>query len=219
MINILKIPATIQEIYNDPARERSAFLKLEIVPGEVFRIGDSMLKILCEELNQGVAFTECGRTDILPCGISRNAQIEKGRLLTTIEVLKGLKYGGTHSFASTDGLIRGIEEKIIVNFFIGLGNVISECDNCKKAFSPWPNRSCAHWPGDKNEEEKVNTYMVKEAWVMIVSTVTLKVTDYENIELLTRSHELDEIDKIKAMKEDLKRGPRILTKGAHHRFD
>ena len=116
MINILKIPATIQEIYNDPAKERSTFLKLEIVPGEVFRIDDSMLKILCEELNQGISFTECGRTDILPCGISRDAQIEKGRLLTTIEVLKGLKYGGRYSFASTDDLIRGIEEEIIVNF-------------------------------------------------------------------------------------------------------
>ena len=131
-------------------------MKLEIIPGEVFRIDDAMLKILCEELNEGISFTECGRTDILPCGISRNAQIEKGRLLTTIEVLKGLKYRGTHSFASTDGLIRGIEEKIIVNFFIGLGNVIAECDNCKKPFSPWPNQGCKHWPGDKNEEEKVN---------------------------------------------------------------
>ena len=50
MIDILKIPATIQEIYNDPAKERSAFLKLEIVPGEVFQIDDSMLEILCEEL-------------------------------------------------------------------------------------------------------------------------------------------------------------------------
>ena len=47
---------------------------------------------------------------------------------------------------------------------------------------------------------------------MIMSTVTLKVTDYENIELLTRNLELDEIDKIKAMKKDLTSGPRILTR-------
>ena len=219
MIHILKIPATIQEIYNDPARERSAFLKLEVTPAEVFGIGDSMLKILCEKLNQGIPFTECGRTDILNCGISRDAQIEKGHLLTTIEVLKRLRYGGRHSFASTDDLIRGIEEKIIGNFFVGLGNVIAECDKCKKPFSPWSNQDCKHWPGDKDEEEKVNTFTVKDAWVMIVSTVTLKVTDYENIELLTGSHELDEINKIKAMKKDLTRGPRIHTRSAHHRFD
>ena len=111
MINTLKLPAILKEVYHDPAKSESAFLELEIVPGEIFQIDDSMLKKLCDELKHGIGFTECGRTDILPCGSSRDAKIENGHLCTKIEVLKGLKFGGKHSFASTDDLIRELKKK------------------------------------------------------------------------------------------------------------
>ena len=219
MINTLKIAAILKKVCDDPTKPDFAFLKLKIVPGEIFQIDGPMLKQLCDELKQGVGLTECGRTDILPYGISQDAEIENNCLSITIKVRKGRKFGGRHSYGSTDDLIIMMEDRIVGNFFVGLGNVVCECDTCHKNLSMWSEERCDHWPGEKNKNDKVNTYTIKEGRALIVSSVALQVTDNDNIELLSLDGELDKINMRLSRKEFLSRDPRIMTRSSHHRFD
>ena len=219
MLDTFKLPAILKKIYDDPAKPNFAFLQLETVPGEIFYIDSPLLKKMCELLKQGIGLTECGRTDILPYGISLAAEIENDCLSTTIKIRKGCKFGGRHSYASTDDLIMLMEDRIVVNFFIGLGNVICDCNICQKTLSMWPNQSCAHWPGEKDKDGKANTYTIKEGCVILVSSVALQVTDNDNIELLTLYEGFDKIDMRLSKKELLSRGPRIMTRSMHNRFD
>ena len=219
MIDTLKLPTILKKVCNDPGKPNSAFLELEIVPGEIFKIDPSMLQELCDELKCGISLIECGRTNILPYGVSRDAKIENGRLSIRVEVLKGLKLGGQHSFASTDSVIKVINAGIVKHFFIGLGNVICECDKCQETLFKRDERRCGHWPGEKDKDGSVFTYTIKKALPVIVSSVTLKVRDYENIELLTQLEETSKIDRGIPMKRNLERGPRIITKSSDHRFD
>ena len=38
MIDTLKLPTILKKVCNDPGKPNSAFLELEIVPGEIFKI-------------------------------------------------------------------------------------------------------------------------------------------------------------------------------------
>lgn len=219
MIDTLKLPAILKKVYDDPAKPDSAFLDIEIVPGEIFRIDTSMLQELCDELKYGIPLIENGRTNMLPYGISRDAKIEEGCLSTRIQVLKGLQLSGQHSLTSTDGVLKLINAGIVRHFFIGLGNVKCECDECKETLFKWDKMSCQHWPGQRDKKGISFTYTVKEALVLVISSVTLKVRDYENIELLTQVEETNIADKRIAMKRNLEKRPQMITKSSHHQFD
>lgn len=184
MVNALNLAATFRKINEDSPKSDSRFLELEIVPGDIFQIDESMLKTLCNELQHGVGLTECGQIDVLPYGRSRAAKIENGRLSTTIEVLKGLKLG-RRSFASTDDVIKATEAGIIRDFSIVLVDVLCECDRCNIPLSSNYQECCEHGPGQKIEDtEDPFTYTIKEGRVLAVSAESFRITDAENIELL-----------------------------------
>ena len=221
MINTLKLAAILKKVWHHATKFNSAFLELQIAPGEIFQIDRTMLNQLCEQLKQGIGLTECGRTDLLPYGRSRDARIENGHLYTTIEILKGLKLGGRHSYGSTDDLIKVFNTGLVRDFFIGLGNVLCECNICQKPFSTYADERCVHLPGEKNEDNSFATYKIKEARAMIVSSVGVKVTDHENIEYirsLVLDKELSDFGMVSA-KEAYLKGPRIVTLSSPYRFD
>ena len=150
-----------------------------------------------------------------------DAVIEDHHLSTTIKMRKGRKFSGRHSYASTDDLIIMMEDRIVGNFFIGLCNVICECDVCQMILSMRSKERCPHSPGENDKDGKVNSYTIKEGRAVLVSSVAMQVTDYDNIELLslTLDEELDKFDRSLSKKELLSRGPRIMTRSDHHRFD
>lgn len=184
MVNALNLAATLQEFNEDSSKSDSLFLDLEIVPGDIFQIDESMLKTLCKELQHGVGLTECGQIDVLPYGRSRAAKIENGRLSTTIEVPKGLKLG-RRNFASTDDVIKAMKAGIIRDFSIVLVDVLCECNRCNIPLSSNYQECCEHGPWQKTEDtEDPFTYTIKEGRVLAVSAEPFRITDAENIELL-----------------------------------
>lgn len=184
MVNALNLAATLRKINEDSPKSDSLFLELEIVPGDIFQIDESMLNTLCDELRHGVGLTECGQIDVLPYGRSRTAKIEDGRLSTTIEVIKGLKLG-RRSFASTDDVIKATKAGIIRDFSIVLVDVLCECDRCNIPLSSNYQECCKHGPGQKSEDtEDPFTYTIKEGRALAVSAEPFRITDAENIELL-----------------------------------
>ena len=217
MINALKLAATLEKIWYHPTQSDTVFLELQIVPGEIFQINDTILNQLCEELKQGIKLTELGRTDILPYGKSLDARIENGHLSTTLKMLKGIKFGGRQSYGSTDDLIKVFNSGVVQDFFIGLGDVLCECNTCQKPLSTsYTDENCVHFPGVKDENDNVATYTIKAARAIIVSCVGIKVTDHENIEYirsLTPDKKLNELDTMFA------KGPRIMTLSNPYRFD
>ena len=198
MVDFLYIAATLQKLAEDPAKPDSAFLKLEIAKGDIFRIDSSMLQELCEELKNGVGLIECGRTeDLLPYGISRNAKIENDCLSTIIEVPKGLNLG-RHSYASTDGLIRVCAHGIVRHFSIGLVDVICQCNICNELLSSEVEGHCTHLPGQEFENGEVSKYTIKGGQPIFVSAESVPITEYENIQLLLEDWGLDGASLIEA---------------------
>ncbi len=192
MIDFLYIAATFQALSENPAKSDSVLLKLEITAGGIFRIDPSMLQPLCEELRNGVGLTECGRTeDVLPYGKSQDAKIESGRLSTTIRVPKSLKFGGQHSYASTDDFIMAFSDGMVQDFSIGLVNVICQCDICNELLSSELGGHCAHLPGQEDENGDVATYTIKEGQPIFISAEPFQLTEHENIQLLREDWGLD----------------------------
>ena len=197
MIDFLYIAATFQALSENPAKLDSVLLKLEITAGDIFRIDPSMLQALCEKLRNGVGLTECGRTeDVLPYGRSREAKIENGRLSTIIKVPKSLKFGGRHSYASTDDFIRALSDGIVRDFSIGLVNVICQCNICNELLSSELGGHCArgHLPGQELTDANgdVATYkVIKEGQPLFISAEPFQLTEYENIQLLLEDWGLD----------------------------
>lgn len=190
MVNALNLAATLRKINEDSPKSDSLFLELEIVPGDIFQIDESMLNTLCNELQDGVGLTECGQIDVLPYGRSRTAKIENGRLSTTIEVLKGLKLG-RRSFASTDDVIKATKAGIIQDFSIVLVDVLCECDCCNIPLSSNYQECCEHGPGQKTEDsEDPFTYTIKKGKALAVSAEPFRMMDNDNIQLLSQDWKL-----------------------------
>ena len=190
MVNALNLAATLRGIHDDSEKPGSLFFELEIVPGDIFQIDESMLKTLCNELQHGVGLTECRQTDVLPYGRSRAAKIKGGCLSTTIEVPKGLKLG-RRSFASTDDVIRATKAGLIQDFSIGLVDVRCECNFCGTLLSSEYEKCCEHQPGQKiGDTEEIATYTIKAGKALTVSAESFRVTDYENLQQLFQDWQL-----------------------------
>ena len=193
MINALYLAATLQALYPNSAKLNSVFLKLEIVSGDIFQLDESILQKLCKGLKDGVGLTECGRTeDVLPYGRSRDAEIKNGYLSTIIEVPRGLKFGGQHSYASTDDFIMVFSDGMVRDFSIGLFDVICECNTCNKPLYSAYDQCCEHLPGKKDaESEDIYIYKIKEGSALFISADPFPVTDNDNIQLLLEDWGLD----------------------------
>ena len=192
MIDFLYIAAAFQALSENPAKSNSVLLKLEITAGDIFQIDLSMLQALCEKLRDGVGLTECGRTeDVLPYGRSQDAKIENGRLSTIIRILKSLKFGGQHSYASTDDFIMAFSDGMVRDFSIGLINVICQCNICKELLSSELGGHCGHLPGQEDENGDVATYTIKEGQPIFISAEPFQLTEHENIQLLREAWGLD----------------------------
>ena len=211
MINSLYLKATLQAVLANSAKLDSVFLKIEIASGDIFQIDDSILQKLCQELKDGVGLTECGRTeDVLPYGVSRDAEIENGCLSTIIEVPRGLKFGGQRSYASTDDFIKVFYSGIVRDFSIGLVNVICECDTCNEPLSSHYKQCCEHFPGDKDtDSDKIYTYKIKEGRALFISAELFLVTDDDNIRLLLEDWGVDEASLMEAKINELSQSGKL----------
>jgi len=200
MISSLYLAATLQTLCTSDAKLNSVFLKLEIVSGDIFQIDDSILQKLCEDLKAGVGLTECGRTeDVLPYGRSRDAEIENGYLSTIIEVPRGLKFGGQHSYASTDDFMRVFSAGIVRDFSIGLIDVTCQCNTCNKPLYSVYEQCREHVPGEKDTaSEELYTYKIKEGSALFISADPFPVTDNDNIQLLLEEWGVDEASLMEA---------------------
>lgn len=211
MINSLYLGATLQALCTNPAKPNSVFLKLEITSEDIFQIDNSMLQKLRENLKEGVGLTECGRTeDVLPYGRSRDAEIENGHLSTIIEVPRGLKFGGQHSYASTDDFIMVFSDGIVRNFSIGLIDVTCQCNTCNKLLYNVYDQCCEHVPGEKDaESEDLYTYKIKDGSALFISADPFRVTDDDNIQLLLEDWGLDRASLIEAKIDGLSQSEKL----------
>ena len=118
---------------------------------------------------------------------------------TTIEVPRGLKFGGQRSYASTDDFIMVFSDGIVRDFSIGLVNVICECDNCNESLSSDYKQCCEHFPGEKDaDRDKIHTYKIKEGRALFISADPFPVTDEDNIQLLLEDWGVDEVSLMEA---------------------
>lgn len=192
MINLINLQATLQDVDDNTEKQDSVLLKLEITPGEIFKISPCMLKKLCKELRDGVTLTECGNTEgVLPFGISRDAQIENESLSTRIVVPRAIQFCGSRSYASTDDFIRVFKMGIIRDFCIGIVDVVCQCNTCNEPLSSKKDEPCMHLLNQQDVNSEVGTFTIEGGSPLFISAESFRVTDEENIQLLLENWGLD----------------------------
>lgn len=118
----------------------------------------STLRNFAKDAAGGVALLDShNRTGAkLGVGYSAGGRYEEengaGRAIGLFYIIPGIRFGGQHSFASTDDYIRAIEGEVIRDVSVGFYEGRWVCDLCRQ---PYVSRrsTCTHWAGEEYEIE------------------------------------------------------------------
>jgi hypothetical protein len=138
-------------------------------------MAESTLKNFAADASAGVSFLDSHNHFKLGFGQSLRGMYEENRVLADFYTVPGVRFGGGHSYESTDDFIRAVESALVRDVSVGFygGDVI--CDICGNSLLDW--QSCPHWPGveyavgDKGEQTVVATATIEDARLAEVSAV------------------------------------------------
>lgn len=119
----------------------------------------STLRNFAQGANEGVAFLDSHDGRKLPIGYSLSGTFEEqgefGRVLAEFYITPGINFGGQHSFASTDDLIRAIKTRVVRDVSVGFYGGRYICDLCHQPYyGGWmDDHYCPHIAGWEYEIE------------------------------------------------------------------
>lgn len=139
---------------------------------------ESTLRNFAGDATAGVSFLDSHDSYKLGFGQSLRGEFEKGdvnRVLADFYTVPGVRFGGKHSYESTDDFIRAVTTGLVRDVSVGFygGDII--CDICGNSLYDWAN--CPHWPGeeyavgDQGKETVVATFQITDAHLAEVSAV------------------------------------------------
>lgn len=111
---------------------------------------EATLGRFAEDARVGVAFLDSHAWGRLPIGYSVDAQVEDSedgarRVLATFYTVRGITFGGTHSYASTDDLIAAIDAGIVRDVSVGFSGGSWTCNICGNDYRDY--NACGHLAG------------------------------------------------------------------------
>ncbi|MCH8290214.1 hypothetical protein IH992_03805 [Candidatus Poribacteria bacterium] len=191
-----QLPARI--IHRDTTKQRQALVERGVLENDedafVFsaeisnnnldayftRMNESTLKNFANDAKEGVSLQDSHDTRILGYGQSFDSVLEidgdKSRVIADFYTIRGINFGGLHSYASTDDFIRAIEKKIVRDVSVGFYGGKETCDICGDPIWDWFS-DCPHLPGveypigDQGNETVICTASIIDARLSEVSVV------------------------------------------------
>ena len=140
------------------------------------RMDISTLQNFAKDASNGVMLQDSHDYRKLGYGQSFSGLFEEERVLAEFYTVPGIRFGGSHSFATTDDFIRAVETAIVRDVSVGFHGGREICDICGLSMWSW---ECPHFPGksyiitDEDGEERVvvATYTIYDARLAEVSVV------------------------------------------------
>lgn len=132
-MNFLELPCDFRRIYDSPDHEGGMLIDLDVKLESLVYIDPVIIMGMALGLRQPLPLHEragAGESLLLGKTIGSQAKTTPPSLDVTVLIPKGVKFGGTHTYASTDDLLWVIEMGVVYNFSIVLNDVICECPNC-----------------------------------------------------------------------------------------
>ncbi len=113
------------------------------------------LRNYAQQAAAGVSILDSHDSRRLGVGYSFTGEVSTGEdgatvVLSDWYTIPGLRFGGTHSFASTDDYIKAVEAKIVRKISVGFYGGRHVCDICKQNYYSW---DCPHIAGIEYEIE------------------------------------------------------------------
>ena len=150
---------------------------------------ETTLKNYVEDAKRSVMLLDSHQYTKLGYGQSIDARFEGDDVVATFEVPKGITYGGTLTFATTDDFIRAVRTSLLRDMSVGFNGGIQECNICGGDMHRYS--ECPHWPGEVYEIDKKDVMaegLIKDANLSEVSAVFDGATP--GAEILRKVHEL-----------------------------
>ena len=120
-------------------------------------MGDSTLRNFARDADNGVALLDSHDGYKLGVGYSLSGRYEEedsaGRVIVSFFIVPGLRFGGNHSFASSDDYIRAIRSGVVRDVSVGFHGGRWVCDLCKQPYFG-QGSTCNHVAGWEYELER-----------------------------------------------------------------
>jgi len=120
-------------------------------------MADSTLRNFARDAAEGVALLDSHDGYKLGVGYSAGGRYEEengdGRALGLFYIVPGIRFGGAHSFASTDDYIRAIESGTVRDVSVGFYDARWVCDLCKQPYFG-QDSNCPHIAGWEYEVDE-----------------------------------------------------------------
>ncbi len=132
----------------------------------------STLENFAGDAKRGISFLDSHDAHKLGFGQSLMGIYQDERVIADFYTVPGVKFGGQHSYQSTDDFIRALQAGLVRDVSVGFYDGDMICDLCGNSFYDYAN--CQHWPGQAYEvEEKsvVSTFAIENAHLAEVSAV------------------------------------------------
>lgn len=144
-------------------------------------MSSSTLRNFARDAAEGVSLLDSHDGRKLGVGYSAGGRFEEengvSRALGIFYIVRGLKFGGRHSYASTDDLIYAIENEVVRDVSVGFYGGRWICDLCHQPYYGY-GTACNHWAGVEYEIEvdgrlsrEICTVTIEDARLSEVSLV------------------------------------------------
>jgi hypothetical protein len=149
------------------------------------RMGQDTLTNFANDAAMGISFQDSHDTRKLGFGMSLTGMVEPLpestvttpllRALAEFYTVPGIRFGGEHSYASTDDFIRAVRTGLARDVSVGFYGGDMICDICGNSYYDWAN--CVHIPGleypigERGEETILSTFTIENAHLSEVSAV------------------------------------------------
>jgi len=141
---------------------------------------ESTLRNFASDAKEGISLQDSHNQHMLGYGQSFDSVLEidglKSRVIADFYTIRGINFGGNHSYASTDDFIRAVEKKLARDVSVGFYGGEETCDLCGDPI--WGRLTdCPHLPGvkyptgDRGNETIVCTASIIDARLSEVSVV------------------------------------------------
>ena len=159
----------------------TAEISSEALDSYYTHMAPSTLRNFARDAAKGVSLLDSHDGRKLGVGYSAGGRYEEengqGRALATFYIVRGIRFGGKHSFATTDDLIAAVENGVVRDVSVGFYGGRWICDLCHQPFYGYGS-ACHHWTGVEYEIER-DGKMVRE-----LCTVTIEDAGLSEVSLV-----------------------------------
>lgn len=142
----------------------TAEISSEALDSYFTHMSSGTLRNFARNAAEGVSLLDSHDGHKLGVGYSAGGRYEEengqGRALGIFYIVRGIRFGGKHSYASTDDLITAIENGVVRDVSVGFYGGRWICDLCHQPYFG-PGSACNHWAGFEYEIER-DGKMVRE---------------------------------------------------------